>query len=33
MYDKSVLDNGLRILSSSLARSVSVGLYVGAGSR
>jgi len=35
MYDKSVLDNGLRILSSSLphTRSVSVGLYVGAGSR
>jgi len=35
MYEKSVLDTGLRILTSSLphTRSVSVGLYVGAGSR
>src|SRR3954471_14152075 len=35
MYDKSVLDNGLRILSSTLphTRSASVGIYVGAGSR
>ena len=35
MYEKSVLDNGLRVLSSNLpyTRSVSVGLYVGAGSR
>jgi predicted Zn-dependent peptidase len=35
MYEKTVLDNGLRILSSTLphTRSASVGLYVGAGSR
>ena len=35
MYDRSVLSNGLRVLSSSLphTRSVSVGIYVGAGSR
>jgi predicted Zn-dependent peptidase len=35
MYDKTVLDNGLRILTSPLphTRSVSVALFVGAGSR
>src|SRR4030088_1993430 len=35
MYDRSVLENGLRVLSSSLphTRAVSVGIYVGAGSR
>src|SRR5437764_5872076 len=35
MYERSVLDNGLRVLSSSLpyTRAVSVGIYVGAGSR
>src|SRR5207248_6403707 len=35
MYDRTVLDNGLRVLSSSLpyTRSVSVSVYVGAGSR
>src|SRR5207248_10058839 len=35
MYDRTVLDNGLRVLSSSLphTRSVSVSIYVGAGSR
>ncbi|MBI4495120.1 MAG: insulinase family protein [Chloroflexi bacterium] len=35
MYDKTVLDNGLRIVSSSMphTRSVSISLFVGAGSR
>jgi predicted Zn-dependent peptidase len=35
MYERSVLDNGLRVISSVLphTRSVSVGIYVGAGSR
>jgi len=35
MYERSVLDNGLRVLSSSLphTRSVSISLFVGAGSR
>lgn len=35
MYDRTVLPNGLRVLSSTMAhtRSVSVGIFVGAGSR
>ncbi len=35
MYEKTVLDNGLRVLSSELphTRSVSISLFVGAGSR
>ena len=35
MYDRTVLSNGLRVLSSTMphTRSVSVGIFVGAGSR
>ncbi|MCH8974165.1 MAG: insulinase family protein, partial [Chloroflexi bacterium] len=35
MYERSVLPNGLRVLSSTMphTRSVSVGIFVGAGSR
>src|SRR5919197_705995 len=35
MFDKTVLDNGLRVVSSSLphTRSVSISIFIGAGSR